>query len=73
MLNNSLLSLHLIIYIKREEGRGKRVEGRPCKKVLIKDENGSRYRSKRHFRCKIYTLNKKKRQNCLLFQKMFVI
>ena len=48
MLNNSLLSLHLIIYIKgqegggkRVEGRGKRVEGRPCKKVLIKDENGS--------------------------------
>ena len=48
MLKNSLLSLHLIIYIKREdgggkrvEGRGKRVEGRPCKKVLIKDENGS--------------------------------
>ncbi|MDD6863678.1 MAG: hypothetical protein PUD56_07515 [Prevotella sp.] len=29
------------IYIKREEGRGKRVEGRPCKKVLIKDENAS--------------------------------
>ena len=42
MLKNSLLSLHLYyIYIKREEGRGKRVEGRPCKKVLIKDENGS--------------------------------
>ena len=41
MLNNSLLSLHLIIYIKREEGGGKRVEGRPCKKVLIARENGS--------------------------------
>ena len=29
------------IYIKKEEGGGKRVEGRSCKKVLIKDENGS--------------------------------
>ena len=41
MQKNSLLSLYLIIYIKREEGRGKRVEGRPCKKVLIARENGS--------------------------------
>ena len=41
VLKNSLLSLHLIIYIKGQEGGGKRVEGRPCKKVLIKDENGS--------------------------------
>ena len=48
MQKNSLLSLYLIIYIKgqegggkRVEGRGKRVEGRPCKKVLIARENGS--------------------------------
>ena len=26
MLNNSLLSLHLIIYIKREEGGGKTLQ-----------------------------------------------
>ena len=36
MLNNSLLSLHLIIYIKREEGGGKRVEGRGWREDLVK-------------------------------------